>query len=246
MRGSVRYSKGDLDGSILDFTRAIEINPHMDQAYYNRGKARTDKGDLDGSINDYSKTIEINPRLSAAYNNRGNVRRVRGDLDGALADFDKAIWLDSHNAPFYNNRGLVRRAKGDLQGAIADYDRAVRINPRLADAYSNRGNTFQDLGDLGQHHRLRCGHNARAIFRQGLRKPRIGSPVSRRPGGSGERLRPVSQAGPHVDTRPARANRESEAEVPVEAIAFSCQVLGRVCDDPRMPPTTISAEVTVK
>src|SRR4051812_38176452 len=49
---SFRSQKGyryDLEGAITEYTRAIEINPNLAQAYYNRGVAKTDQGDSSGA-----------------------------------------------------------------------------------------------------------------------------------------------------------------------------------------------------
>jgi tetratricopeptide (TPR) repeat protein len=67
-RGVQRFSKGDLEGALTDYTTAIELNPMLAEAHLNRGKARRAKGDLDGAIEDYERAIEIDP--ATAHNNR--------------------------------------------------------------------------------------------------------------------------------------------------------------------------------
>ena len=67
----VLRDKGDLDGAITDYSKAIEIFPQLTGAYYGRGSALRDKGDLDGAIADYSKAIEIKPIFTDAYYARG-------------------------------------------------------------------------------------------------------------------------------------------------------------------------------
>ena len=80
-RGISRFSKGDLDGAITEYNKAIEADPLFAEAHLNRGKTRRAKGDLDGAINDYEKAIELDPRLARnnrditqAYSNRGFIR----------------------------------------------------------------------------------------------------------------------------------------------------------------------------
>jgi Flp pilus assembly protein TadD len=51
-RGRARADKGDMDGAIVDYTKAIELDPRSDVAYNNRGLARYHKGDLDEAIAD--------------------------------------------------------------------------------------------------------------------------------------------------------------------------------------------------
>ena len=63
-RGLDRQNKGDIDGAIEDYTKAISLKGKsitLATAYNNRANARMSKNDLDGAIEDYSKAIEIQP-----------------------------------------------------------------------------------------------------------------------------------------------------------------------------------------
>jgi formylglycine-generating enzyme required for sulfatase activity/Flp pilus assembly protein TadD len=147
-RGLAKYHKGDYDGAIADFTRAIEIDPRDATAYANRGGAKWSKRDLDGAISDCTKAIEINPRSAAAYTNRGGAKWSKNDFDGAIVDCTRAIEIDPSYAEAYYHRGLAKRRKDDVNGAIADYTKAIEIDPRFASAYSSRGFAKQEKGDL--------------------------------------------------------------------------------------------------
>src|SRR4029453_15161141 len=50
-----RLKGNDLEGAIAEYTRAIEINPNLAQAYYNRGVAKTDQGDSSGAARDLER-----------------------------------------------------------------------------------------------------------------------------------------------------------------------------------------------
>jgi tetratricopeptide (TPR) repeat protein len=132
-----RRKKGDLDGAISDYSKAIEINPRYVAAYNNRGVARKAMGDLDGAIADYNKALEIDPRYAFGYNNRGNARKAKGDIDGAISDYNKAIEIDPRDVSAYSNRGTARKTKGDIDGAISDYNKAIEIDPNNASGYNN-------------------------------------------------------------------------------------------------------------
>jgi formylglycine-generating enzyme required for sulfatase activity/Flp pilus assembly protein TadD len=147
-RGVEKDSKGDLNGAIAEYNKAIELDPKYALAYYNRGVAKEKKGDLDGAIADYDKAIELDPNSADAYSNRGSIRDDRGDLDGAILDYNKAIELDPKYKEAYINRGVARYKKDDLDGAIADCNRAIEIDPNSADAYNNRGAAKEKKGDL--------------------------------------------------------------------------------------------------
>jgi lipoprotein NlpI len=145
--GNAKYEKGDLDGAVADYSRAIEIDPKYAMAYFNRGVVKGIKDDLDGAVADYSRAIEIDPKYEDAYINRGVAKGKKGDLDGEIADYNRAIEIDPEYAVAYLNRGLAKRTKGDLDGAVADYSRAIEIEPEYAVAYSNRGNAKSEKGD---------------------------------------------------------------------------------------------------
>lgn len=151
-RANEKDDRGDHDGAIADYNKAIKIDPRDASAYYNRGLARRRKGDVDGAIADYTKVVEIDPLYVLAYQNRGVARQLKGDLEGAIADYDKAIEINPRDPEPYYNRARAHRAKGNLDAAIADGDTYIslnRTNPKyLADGYVNRGLARQAKGDL--------------------------------------------------------------------------------------------------
>ena len=149
-RGIAKGVKGDVDGAIADFTRAIELYPKYSTAYTNRGLAKKNKGDLEGAIADCTRAIELDPKDAGAYSNRGIAKQAQGDLNRAIADYTRAIELDPKYAKGYTNRGIAKEEKGDMEGAIADCTRAIKLDPRYAPAYSTRGLAKKNKGDLNE------------------------------------------------------------------------------------------------
>lgn len=146
-RGNEKWDKGDKQGAIADYSKAIEVNPKVANAYYNRGNAYRDLGNNQTAIADFSKAIEINPKHTDAYNNRGNALFDSGNKQGAIADYNKAIEIDPRYTKAYFNRGNARNDLGDKQAAIADYNKALEIDPGYVNAYYRRGNVRHSLGD---------------------------------------------------------------------------------------------------
>lgn len=137
--GITKGKKGDYEGAIKEFTKAIEINPNYPGSYDNRGIARRYMGDYEGAIADHTKAIELNLNLFGAYNNRGIAKGYMSDYEGAIRDLTKAIELNPGHYGLYFNRGNTRSDNGDYEGAIKDLTKAIEINPSLSDAYNNRG-----------------------------------------------------------------------------------------------------------
>jgi len=157
--GLAKYEKGDLDGAIADFNRAIGIDPKYAPAYNNRGAAKLIKGDLDGAIADFNRAIGINPKNALAYYNRGVGKGNKGDLEGAVADYNRAIEIDPKNALAYYNRGNAFQAKGQFFQAVANLNRAIELNRNHEYAYlrlliatwSDRGDASAAMDKLRNH-----------------------------------------------------------------------------------------------
>ena len=75
-----------IDLAIVEFTKAIEINPRFAEAYHERGLAYDAKGEYDLAISDYNKALEINLRYERAYNHRRLAKNAQGKNDLAISD----------------------------------------------------------------------------------------------------------------------------------------------------------------
>lgn len=150
------YSDPALDAAVIDFTKAIELDP-KGPAYYYRAEALAKKGDHDGAISDYTKAIEYKGERyaipSISYHGRANSRASKHDYEGAFADFNKA--LESYTGPLYTereglfcDRAAVRGNKYDHDGAIADYVEALKINPKSIRAFSGSATAKVAKGDI--------------------------------------------------------------------------------------------------
>jgi len=123
-RGYEKDDKGDYNGAISDYTKAIEIYPNNASAYYNRGSAKADLKDFKGAISDYTKAIEINPNDSDAYFNRADSKYQLKDYYGAISDFTKAIEINPNNSGAYVNRAICKYQLKDYNGACVDVKKA--------------------------------------------------------------------------------------------------------------------------
>jgi len=88
-RGLDRHLRGNLEGAIADYGRALERYADHDSqaiAYLTRGNARRDQGDLQGAIDDFSQAIASHPGNAGAYLNRGLAYIEAGERDKALVD----------------------------------------------------------------------------------------------------------------------------------------------------------------
>ena len=70
-RADDNIGKGEYDLAIVDYNKAVELNPKSVPAYFNRGRAFYFKRDFSSAIESYSKVIELTPNDSIVFYNRG-------------------------------------------------------------------------------------------------------------------------------------------------------------------------------
>tara|TARA_R110002124_G_scaffold281958_1_gene456730 strand:- start:624 stop:1817 length:1194 start_codon:yes stop_codon:yes gene_type:complete len=152
--GFEKYKYGKIFESLVDFNKAIKLDPQNSKYHYNRAIIKYDLEDYNAAIEDYTKALGLIPDSTApnihyaAYNNRGFTKNKIKDYYGAIADLTKAIELDPNYADAYFNRGVSKDNLEDYYGAIYDYTKAIELDPNYADAYRNRGINKENLGDL--------------------------------------------------------------------------------------------------
>jgi tetratricopeptide (TPR) repeat protein len=146
-RASELKNKGDYDGSIAEYDKAIALKPNDAILYNGWALSRRGKGDLDGAMADIEKALALYPSFAEAFNNRGIIKQDKKDYDGAIADFDKALSLNPGDFMAYYNRGTTKRYKGDLDGALSDFNQALSLKPSYAAVYINRGLVLNVKGD---------------------------------------------------------------------------------------------------
>ncbi|MCW8796877.1 MAG: tetratricopeptide repeat protein [Chlorobium sp.] len=95
-RANVRSGRGDIEGAIDDYSKAIELGLRLRErflAYGNRGIARAALEDNQGALEDFTVIIEASPKnrgiLRTALYNRAMLREKTGDIEGAAMDYQQ-------------------------------------------------------------------------------------------------------------------------------------------------------------
>ena len=144
--GPVFLSAGDL--AMLEYDRAISLNPDDADNYIKRGAARRRQKRWDLALQDFDEAVRLAPGNAEVFFGRGLTYDMKGDLDAAVRDYDESIRLKPDAFPAYIDRGVVHDERGELALAIADFDRAIRLKPDSAAALIHRGVVHRENGDL--------------------------------------------------------------------------------------------------
>jgi tetratricopeptide (TPR) repeat protein len=136
-RGKAEIGNEGWEQALLDFDRALELDPRNADAHFGRGRVFESQSTYSEAISEYDRGIELAPENAMGYYYRGQVRKRRGDNLAALADFQKLVQLlpSSPDAHSYI---------GSVLFSLRGYDRAVEA---FGAAFESR-NSAQSLVDM--------------------------------------------------------------------------------------------------
>lgn len=137
--GMELFEAQDFMEAIINFNKAIDLDPQAFQAYYMRGNIKRIFEDQHGAMKDFNMAIEINPKLFEAYFERGNIKFLLQDYYGAIADYTKTIELNENHVEAYYKRGQAKHQLEAYSDAINDCSKIIEINSKNVDAYFLRG-----------------------------------------------------------------------------------------------------------
>ncbi len=97
----VYHNMNELTAAYDNYSKAIELNPKMIDAYFNRAQIilqNKDSGEirLNMALNDLKKAVELDDKFIDAYYYCAVVQKKLKDYKGALENLDKALALDSN------------------------------------------------------------------------------------------------------------------------------------------------------
>jgi tetratricopeptide (TPR) repeat protein len=140
--GILSTERGRYDDAISYFSKAIEIDPRLVEAYKNRGNIYSRMGKYDQAILDYNKALEIDPADAWVYHYRGNAYHKKGNDDQAISNYNKAFEMNPNDILAYKSRGNSYLSMGKYDQAISDFNKAMEIIPSDAPAYYLRGKAY--------------------------------------------------------------------------------------------------------
>lgn len=133
---------GKQEEALVDFEKAITIDPKYSEAFCERGLVLIGKGSKDKGCMDLRKAkILKNEKAKGLYESNtcsemsttfvasGDAKMASKDYAGALADYTSAIQLNSDSLQPYIKRGECNVLLKKYDKAILDYNKAFKIKP---------------------------------------------------------------------------------------------------------------------
>lgn len=145
--GDEYRARKELTQAIDYFSRAIQLDDTLDEAYFGRGMARGSSGLIAEGIRDLSVYIARHPDSSRAHTKRGIRYLWKGDSESAYKDFRKAIALDPSNAEAYDDLGVIYAQRRDYRLALESFRSVIRIEPLYFKAHHNMALVYTMLDE---------------------------------------------------------------------------------------------------
>ena len=132
--GTAAIAKGDADGAIAAFTRAIDSKDKIATPLYDhimRGLAYANKGMNEQALADFDAAVKLKPDDVDARFRRGGLRVLLKQYPEAIEDLTVVIQAgqaDAKSAAAYALRGPAYDAIGQYNNGNADEDKACELN----------------------------------------------------------------------------------------------------------------------
>ena len=134
----------------MPYSRSIELDPALMQAYRSRGSLLYALGRYEEASVDLNKALELAPDDTQILALRSISSWSQGLDDQALSEINQAIEVIPDYAEFYNVRALILAGIGEYDRALADIDKTIEINEGdlLPNIQDSRGYIYLKMGDL--------------------------------------------------------------------------------------------------
>ncbi|MEM6749404.1 MAG: tetratricopeptide repeat protein [Planctomycetota bacterium] len=202
MTDAERYlDEGLTDSALEAFSKALDENPNLTQAYRGIGQIYLERDQLDNAAAAFQKAVEIEPNSFSAQYDYGLVQHLMGDLRSAVATYLRALAIDPSDvkanrnlAAAYNQLGLPKDALRYAEQAtrLPDAEQADWANLAAAHSLLNQHDravdAYRQAAELGEirepillglaNAHIQLGNYARALITLETLERRVDGPLT--------------------------------------------------------------------
>lgn len=149
--GDVLRAKGDFDGAIAAYTRAIGRIPTPGATdwpvFYDRGIAYSQTGQWDQAQADFQHALQLQPNQPLVLNYLAYSWADRGEhLSEARDMLETAVHLRPEDGEIVDSLGWVMLRQGDADQSVAMLERAAELEPADATINAHLGDAYWAVG----------------------------------------------------------------------------------------------------
>lgn len=132
-RGNLLKMLGNGFDAVLNYERAIALEPAVAEYYQNRGATLADMGELGMAEDAYGRALELKPDLEHALVNLGNVYKITDRREAAVELYRKAIAVAPNYVDAHLNMSFALLDLGRFEEGWREYEwrwRSDQLPPR--------------------------------------------------------------------------------------------------------------------
>jgi predicted O-linked N-acetylglucosamine transferase (SPINDLY family) len=142
--GIALEERGQHEEALRRYEAAIQLEPELARAHFNRGNLLLDKGEAAGALDAYRQAVKYKPDSAAAHYNMGNAHLRLGNTHEAIAACRKAIRLKPDFADAHISLGMALEKLGEHLDAIVSYRRSVELKPDSVELHHTLGRIMME------------------------------------------------------------------------------------------------------
>jgi protein O-mannosyl-transferase len=149
--GTALAHRNELDSAILEFQKAIDINPHDAELESFMAEALMHRPDrLDEAIALLERALELEPDRAVVHFNLGSALAREGKLEQAISQFERCLQLDPNQIGASYNLGMALKNLGQYDLAIARFEDELSKNPGVGLARDNLNGAIAEREKLAK------------------------------------------------------------------------------------------------
>jgi len=141
--GDALYNKGNFDGAMEKYKRALKMNPKLDEAHVRLGDIYLRKGFYKKSGIEFQKAIKINPLNKFARFGYADILLEEGKPKESRLELKKVLNIDPEFAAAYTSLGDIYVDLKKYDKAEQMFEKSLKVN--IYQAYPD---TYIGLGEL--------------------------------------------------------------------------------------------------
>lgn len=132
--GVALYYRGLYDAARTEFSKAIELEPALAEAYNNLGLVLSEIEENALAVENFKKACELDPKFVEPYHNLGLLHFKKGEYEDAISLFEEALKKSPKYTAAYTNLGNALCKLEKFDEAIGAWEKACEIDPTAEEA----------------------------------------------------------------------------------------------------------------
>ncbi|MGC9357240.1 MAG: tetratricopeptide repeat protein [Anaerolineae bacterium] len=132
-QGRTYAEQGELDKAIVEFEKAIALDPNNATLHNDLAAAYYQQGRIDEAVATWEQALEIDSELADTHYNLGLVYAGQGKLDEAITKWEETLQIDPNYANAHKNLGIAYTEQGRLEEAVAEFETYLQLKPDAED-----------------------------------------------------------------------------------------------------------------